>query len=184
MILIRVLERLREKYSGAKPIDVEIVTDGKFNGRGREWWAQLSGCTRDDFKAWNAYLGNRLPIGKYFPNVIELHSQILTARDIGRTDGIVADESKQLPPPDIGSSSGWRERVVAAERRKHPEWENQPSESSNAYAVRMLAVMRGLAEEFDRKRIVTPQKPSKGTDPGYQWAEPPPIDYAQLGGTK
>lgn len=157
IILCLVLERLTEKYSGAKPIDVEVVDkQGELNARGREWWAQLANCTYDDFKAWNRYIGNQLSTGKYFPNVIELHGQLLEARELGRRDGVVRPEPKQLPPPDSGPSAGWRERMIAAERAKHPEWERQAGESSKDYAERMWGGIAkldpGMARVLNRNR--------------------------------
>ena len=144
-------------YSAQVPREAALFDEsGELSKIGKVWLMQLGQFGHEDFSALRICLQTgRLHLNpSYFPNVIEITRLIEEARSIGRTHGFTSEPEA---PADVSSSKGWRERMLADERARHPEWEKQPGESSNEYGLRMLKVMRGLSEEFDRNRMVTPE---------------------------
>lgn len=85
----------------------------------------------------------RLPLGQFFPNMIEVSRQMEEARAWGEEAGL-RPPTPQLPRGEAPAGS-WPEAWIATERAKHPEWERARGEPPEDYANRMLGVMRTIA---------------------------------------
>ena len=138
-------------YSGKFEEDLQLVTESGFTEKGAAWHRHLGRFSKADIKRFADMADEgRLPLPERMPTVISLAQLIADCKTIANAD-------QPMQQPDTGPSGGWRDRMIAAERAKHPEREKQYGESSEGYALRMLKVMKEFSAEFDAKRIITPR---------------------------